>query len=227
MALQAKFPLPSLQLHYVRGCSLAESFYQSVSGPFQLLIVGDPLCQPWAAFSKVSLVGIKPGDEVKGHFSVQPLVSAASGHKVGSFDLYTDGRVVARFAPGAALDLDTTKLLDGYHELRVVAVDADPVETQSRLILPVFVNNHAGSVALTVTPRSQASTADKLKCSVRQAGAKAIVIRQNDREVARVEGEGGEAEIPAEKLGRGPVALQAQSEGDTPAISAPVRLDIL
>jgi hypothetical protein len=38
-AIQAKFPLPSLQLHYARGCSLAEAFYQSISGPYQILIV--------------------------------------------------------------------------------------------------------------------------------------------------------------------------------------------
>jgi uncharacterized protein (TIGR03790 family) len=226
LALQAKFPLPSLQLQYARGCSLAESFYQSVAGPYQLLIVGDPLCQPWAAISKVTLVGIKPGDEVKGNFRVQPIVNAAPGHRVGSLELYTDGRVVARFAPGSTLDLDTTKLADGYHELRIVAVDADPIETQSRSILPIFVNNHGAAVEFTVSPRSQASTTDKLRISVRQPGATAIVVRQNDREVARVQGESGDAEILAETLGRGPVALQAQSEGDKPALSAPVRLEI-
>jgi hypothetical protein len=46
-AIQAKFPDPFIQVHYVRGASLAEAFYQSVAGPYQLLIVGDPLCRPW------------------------------------------------------------------------------------------------------------------------------------------------------------------------------------
>ena len=59
MRTTAKFPLPSIQLHYVRGCSLAEAFYQSVSGPYQLLIVGDPLCQPWAVIPKITVAGVK------------------------------------------------------------------------------------------------------------------------------------------------------------------------
>jgi len=37
-ALQAKFPHPMIHVHYARGCSLAESFYQSVSGPFQTIV---------------------------------------------------------------------------------------------------------------------------------------------------------------------------------------------
>jgi hypothetical protein len=65
-----------------------------------------------------------------------------------------------------------------------------------------------------------------LRVSVRQPGATAIVVRQNRREVARLKGESGDVELPAELLGRGPVALQAESEGDQPAMSAPVRLEI-
>jgi uncharacterized protein (TIGR03790 family) len=226
LALQAKFPLPTLQLHYARGCSLAESFYQSTPGPYQLLIVGDPLCQPWAVISKVKLLGIKAGDEVKGSITVRPMVDAAAGRKIGSLELFTDGRVVARFPPGNPLDLDTTKLADGYHELRIVAIDADPIETQCRTIVPITVNNHDEKLEFTVSPRSPVATTDTLKISVRQAGATAILVRQNRREVARVKGESGEAEVSAETLGRGPVALDAVSEGEHPVNSAPIWLEI-
>ena len=44
-AIQAKFPTAFIQAFYVEGCSLAEAFYQSVTGPYQLLIIGDPLCR--------------------------------------------------------------------------------------------------------------------------------------------------------------------------------------
>jgi len=53
-AIQAKFPDPFLHVHYVKGCTLAEAFYQSVRGPYQLLIVGDPLCRPWARIPQVT-----------------------------------------------------------------------------------------------------------------------------------------------------------------------------
>lgn len=63
-AIQCKFPLPSMHLHYRRGCSLAEAFYQSVASPYQLLIVGDPLCQPWAQRPELSVEGWpNPGAE--------------------------------------------------------------------------------------------------------------------------------------------------------------------
>jgi hypothetical protein len=226
LALQAKFPLPSLFIHYARGCSLAEAFYQSVAQPYQLLIVGDPLCQPWAAMSKVTLLGVKAGDEVKGNFTVEPQVNAAPGHRIDSLELFTDGRLVARFPTGKTLDLDTTKLADGYHELRIVANDADSIETQSRFILPIFVNNHGDRIEFAVSPRSQVANTDKLRFSVRQPGATSIAVRQNRREVARVTGESGDAEVLAGSLGRGPVALDAVSEGEHPAVSAPVWLDI-
>jgi len=32
-AIPAKFPDPFVHVHYVAGCCLAESFYQSITGP--------------------------------------------------------------------------------------------------------------------------------------------------------------------------------------------------
>ena len=54
-AIQAKFPTPLLHAYYADGCTLAEAYYQSVRGPYQLLIVGDPLCRP---FPRSSLEGV-------------------------------------------------------------------------------------------------------------------------------------------------------------------------
>lgn len=47
-AVQFKFPTPFLHAYYAAGCTVAEAFYLSVAGPYQLLVVGDPLCRPWA-----------------------------------------------------------------------------------------------------------------------------------------------------------------------------------
>ena len=226
LALQAKFALPSLFLHYARGCSLAESYYQSVAAPYQLLIVGDPLCQPWAVKPTVTLDGVAEDQEVKGKLTIDPTASAAAGHRVGRFELFVDGRLVALFSPGRSLALDTSKLPDGYHELRVVAVDADAIETRGHVVLPVRVNNHGATVELSATPRSDLAATDHVRISARQPGATAIVVRQNRREIARFEGESGEVELLAATFGRGPVALQAESEGPQPAVSPPLRLNV-
>jgi hypothetical protein len=226
LAIQAKFPLPSLHLHYVRGCSLAESFYQSISSPYQLLIVGDPLCQPWAVFPDVKVGGIEAGKVLSGTVDVAPLATSAAGRRVGKFELFVDGRVVARSDPGKAISLDTTNLSDGYHELRIVGIEEGAIETQGRAVAPIMVDNRGAKLEITVTPRGSVSATAMLRVSVRQPGATAIAIRQNSRQLARVEGEAGDVEIAAADLGRGPTALQAISDGTAPASSAPVSLEI-
>jgi hypothetical protein len=225
-AIQAKFPLPSLHLHYVRGCSLAESFYQSVSGPYQLLVVGDPLCQPWAVPPSVTVQGISDPKNVSGTLSMTPSQGAVGGRPIGAFEVFVDGRLVSRNAPGKTLTLDTTKLPDGFHELRVVGIRADTIETQGRQIVPIMVRNHAAAVEFEVAPRPGVSHLGKLKIRVRQPGATSIAIRQNSREVGRVQGEAGELEIPAATLGHGPTTLQAFSEGPTATVSSPVRINV-
>ena len=56
-SIAQKFPAPALQVHYARGCTAAEAFYQSVTCPYQLLIVGDPLCRPWANVPEITVAG--------------------------------------------------------------------------------------------------------------------------------------------------------------------------
>lgn len=224
-AIQAKFPLPSLQLHYAKGCSLAEAFYQSISGPYQLLIVGDPLCQPWATPPKVLVSGLKAGDVVKGKLALTPSGVPNGGRPIGAFEIFMDGHLVARSEKSGPLDIDTTKMVDGYHELRIVGSGADAIEAQGRVILPFKVQNHDAALEVKAPPASVKSS-DKFRVSVRQPGAKAIVLRQNNRELGRVQGEAGDLEVAAATLGRGTSMLQAFSEGDVPVISAPVRMII-
>lgn len=225
-AIQAKFPLPSLHVHYTRGCSLAESFYQSVSGPYQLLIVGDPLCQPWAVRPQVTVAGIDAAKPTSGTILVTPGGKAAAGQTIGSFELFVDGRQVTnRVTPGQSVRIDTTQLADGHHELRVVGIHAGAIETQGRQVIPFVVRNKSGPVELDIAPRPGVSAAAQLKVKVRHPGATAIVIRQNSREVGRVEGEAGEISIPAATLGNGPTVLQAFSSGAESA-SAPVAIQV-
>jgi hypothetical protein len=225
LALQAKFPLPSLFIHYASGCSLAESYYQSIACPYQQLVVGDPLCQPFAVIPQVSIEGLQAGAEVKGEISFKVNTTVKPPKQVGAVELFLDGRLVARFAPGRSPQLDTTKLPDGYHEFRLVAVNSDPIESRGRLILPLVINNHGRKLELTSTSPTAKAT-EMIHISAKQAGAKSIVVRQNRREIARFEGGEGEADVLAATLGRGPVILQAESSGEGPAFSEPLRLEI-
>lgn len=225
-ALQAKFPLPTLQLHYARGCSLAEAFYQSVAGPYQLLIVGDPLCQPWAVPPVVTVEGLKPNQEVHGDVEIKPGGTAPLGRQLGIFEVLVDGRLVARCQPGQSLTFNASKLLDGYHELRIVGANLDAIETQGRIVVPFTVKKDAPALAFEVQSTGDVAALAEIRVSARQTGATAIAIRQNSREIGRIEGEGGEIAIAAAVLGRGPTTLQAISEGPTPTISKPFSIQL-
>ncbi len=136
-AIAAKFPNPFIHVHYAAGCSLAESFYQSVTGPYQLLIVGDPLCQPWATPPDLTVDGPDSNERVNGTMTI----TAMSKDNVSRFELYVDGRLNDACVPRASLQFDSSRLTDGLHELRIVAVSGDPVEARSRVVIPVQVAN--------------------------------------------------------------------------------------
>ena len=100
-AIQNKFPYASVQVHYARGCSLAEAFYQAVYAPYQLIIVGDPLCQPWANIPQLTVDGAKAGDVLKGKLALQTTASLPRGGTVDRFELYVDGERPVRKAPAS------------------------------------------------------------------------------------------------------------------------------
>jgi hypothetical protein len=93
-------------------------------------------------------------------------------------------------------------------------------------VIPFMVNNGAPPIELSVAPSGGAAGPPTLRVSARQAGAAAIVIRQNSREVGRIDGEQGAIEIAQRSLGRGPTTLQAVSEGPAPAVSRPTAIHI-
>lgn len=262
-AIQAKFPLPSVQVHYRRGCSLAESFYQSVASPYQLLIVGDPLCQPWARrpglkikdwpsdlpfeldLSMLDLPGLEatpadadapsadaseppatdePDDQAEKALSFLPTVTPAAGAGTAHWELFLDGRLRMRLPSGKGVSFDAAQLGPGWHELRCVGIDSDPIESQKSQRGAIEVLEADGApiepVRLTIES-APGGSGDRVAVSASAPGAERISIRQNSREVAAVEGEKGGALIPVELLGAGPIRLQAVAE-PSGAASPPV-----
>ncbi|HEY2883267.1 MAG TPA: hypothetical protein VGJ15_12555, partial [Pirellulales bacterium] len=225
-AIQNKFPYATVQLHYARGCTLAEAYYQAVYGPYQLIIVGDPLCRPWANIPEVTVDGVKSGETLKDKVTLRPSAKLPHGGGADRFRLFVDGRSVDSCGAGESLDLDTKQFADGDHELRVVGVEAGPIESQGRAIIPVRFNNYGKTIKFNVSPEQTAPAGTPLKFSVETSQVLGVEIRQNNRIVAAVKGERGEASVDSRKLGAGPVTFQAVGRGgggaETDVISAPV-----
>ena len=218
-AIQAKFPVAFLQVHYARGCSLAEAFYQSVSGPYQLLVVGDALCQPWAIRPQLALVGLEPGATVNGQVALEPQIPEGTGQGVARVELFVDGRRIATIAPGASHQLETTRLADGLHELRAVGVARGPIQTQGWLIVPFQVNNNGHRVEAALSSGAALTFAQALTVRLEATGATSVELRHHGECLARIEGGQGEVEVAARRLGMGPVTLDVVGQfGDGPTV---------
>ncbi len=234
-AFQDKFPVPAIHVHYARGCSLAEAYYQSVFGPYQLLIVGDPLCRPWANIPTVKVDHFSTDKPLKGTVQLRPRgeLPATGNSKpprhISRFELYADGRRVDGAATGDPLRLDTTQLADGYHEVRVVAIESGPIESQGRLILPVTVDNQGHSITASAASNSVRWN-ESINLTAAAPGMDGIVFFHNARIVGKIDGEKGEASIEARQLGSGPVTLQAvaylRSRVGEQVFSKPIRIAV-
>jgi hypothetical protein len=231
-AIQAKFPCAFLHVHYARGCSLAEAFYQSVFGPYQLLIVGDALCQPWASPLPMEITGLTSDTPVSGAVAVQVRLPGATRSQaaVDHFEVFVDGRRVLADQVEPQFTLDTRELGDGWHELRVVAVAADSVETQSRALLPFVVDQHGETVTLNPAANGSEPVRYGESCVVRAEapGGTTIKILHNSRVVGTISAAAGTCPVDTRILGIGPVTLQASARLNArTCFSRPVTVNVL
>ena len=141
-AIAAKFPSARWHAHYARGCTLAESYYQSVSGPVQLLLVGDPLCCPFGNFPRFSVEGLKSGTTVKADFELQ-INAAANGPNIRSYEMFYDGVFVSAIENPDDVQVAIDGMKNGRHEIRIVGIADTPTanRTSKRLEFAIAKND--------------------------------------------------------------------------------------
>jgi hypothetical protein len=213
-AIAQKFPAPMIQVHYARGCTAAESFYQAVQCPYQLLIVGDPLCRPWANIPEIDCAGLIAGQTVHGAIKIKPQARFAGGLEAEHFEMFLDGFKVGECPPGGSLDFDTDVIADGAHEIRVAAVTKGPVAARGEKIIPFSAANHHGSIDVTCVPEKTVSLNKSLVITVKSPHATRIQVTRGTSLLGAITGSEGKVEIPAVALGCGPVQLQVIAIGD-------------
>ena len=227
-----KFPSPFLHVHYTRGCTLAEAYYQSVAGPYQLLIVGDPLCRPWARIPRFDVTGITVGATLRGHQTWQPITPTErdNGVPIRDFTLYIDGLRRAVQPPGKPFLVDARTLAEGHHLVALVATAANPLATTGRRSFPVTVHHRGQSVELRCD-QHEVGYHEQLQLHVRSPGARSISVFHHRQPVGTVIGSQGVLRLAAKTLGLGPVRLWAQARHDDsetgPVLSRPLSLTVL
>ena len=201
LALHIKFPNPLIHVFYADGCTLAEAFYQSVHGPYQLMVIGDGLCQPFAKRAEFRVEGA--GAPWKGKVAFQPEGAA------GSYELWVDGR---RVATGEPLEWDTTGELDGWHDVRIVHLSNDLLEMRTSQALDGVVANGSHALEASADPVVYGNP-----IQLKVKGAKQFEVWCGGRKVA------DGPSVDSRLVGPGPVDLIVRTET---AQSRPVRVDV-
>jgi hypothetical protein len=136
-AIINKFPHPFIFDCYAEGLTSAEAYYASVTCPYQLLILGDPLCQPFAKPPRFTLQASS-----KIHDRNKPLKLTLQLSQDNEVDpavcwVTLDGNFLAEgaFRPSISLNLKTIPV--GIHELRVGLKTADNVEHKFEAALDI------------------------------------------------------------------------------------------
>lgn len=236
-AIQNKFPNAFMHLHYANGASLAEAFYQSVSGPYQLLIVGDPLCQPWAHIPTFTATvnGVESTDKapavVSGSARLEVQLDPA-GPGISRYELFIDGLRVAAFSPSEDIEFDTSPFQDGWHDVRIVAISTAAAQTQGRVIMPVIFNNHVDPVKMSKPDPIKAKWEEPITIKAGTPGAAGMVLLHNGRPIGQQQGESIQIEVDSSTFGQGPVTIQpvaimiSPSNKQMPVHLAPIDIDI-
>jgi uncharacterized protein (TIGR03790 family) len=87
-----KFPDPQNYFYQARGFSLAECYYQSLTNPYQGLVVGEPLSAPFAQSANVSWIGLTSNALLSASSNLTFQFTAMDAlHPVQQVDLFLDG----------------------------------------------------------------------------------------------------------------------------------------
>ncbi len=222
-SLQYKFPTPMLYGYYARGLSAIESFYQSVASPYQLLIVGDPLAQPFAK---------APDELVEARFvtdgrrrmkiSRRSLRLKVPKSRPASLELSIDDRMFQVVPLTGAVDVQTVDInwpegTSGIYDVRATLTGLDRTEPRVTFVSQVDVQgDHPAPTATVTKARQQAdgfgndgSNATAIEVSLQCPGADRIELHHLGQSVANVQGDEGTVTVETKALGGGPLRFRS------------------
>ncbi len=228
--ITGKFPHPRLFVWYYQGLSLGEALLRSMMWtPYQGLFYGDPLTRPYARFPTVGVTGVPQG-QASGTVTLAPQTESGQPDKwISDLDLFIDGAWHSRITPWDTFVIDTTRLADGYHDLRAVAYEDDLVRSQGEWRGALHVNNYDRTVQVSATPEEgDRDTAFTLDVSAGGGPVAEIRLVQDSRVLAATKMAETQFALSGRVLGAGPVELMVVAEyaDGRLAFSEPLALDI-
>ena len=207
-----KFPHPMIHVHYVDGLTTAEAFYSSVLCPYQLLIVGDPLCQPYC---KPPRFTIETKSDALSHN--QPLVVSLQAE---DSSLTTEPEILQWIVNGVLrnqtlyntqISMRFEKSEPGAHEIRLLVKSAKPMEQHYEQAFWVTLGDSTQQLVVDA-PQVWNLRSDKpLNISVKSSPESGdIKIVHCFEEVGTIPQGKSSIDLSPTKVGYGPVRLHAE-----------------
>lgn len=229
-ALQFKFPLPSLHAFYAKGFTCAEAFYASVQSPYQLLILGDPLCQPYATPPRFKISGCKDRQTVSGVVDIAFAPSEEDNSSDPVQLTWTiDGKPQSQSTFQSKLSIQVAPEDRGAFEWRFIAKGPKPIESRWEKSLWILCGPQDSHLDLQVPKRwsiKKDGNRLKLKLLNKPADLDARLRFHWDTLEAQAN-EAGEFEIDTQRIGLGPVRLQpvaCNQDGQVVFAGLPIRV---
>lgn len=210
-AVQFKFPTPMLHAYYAQGFTSAEAFYSAIQGPYQLLILGDPLCQPYAKPPRFIVQGA-PNEVESGKTTSITFSPSEESNSTDPIEMswLLNGRMLARttYQPEISISVDSGDR--GAQEWRFLAKGPKPVESFWESAIWVFVGPKETHLRLEGPKSWKLEDGSKFKVKVREpaAGTPRVRLRNHWELLDCVPNDQGEFEVEISKVGQGPCSLQ-------------------
>ncbi len=228
-SLPFKFPTPLLYAYYAQGCSLAEAFYLAVESPYQLLIMGDPLCRPFGDehTEAVSLTLLSEDDQVVQIGLEFWRGAEAARTRVQELELFIDGRLVNVGPVTDKLNLKKEGLLPGEHQLTVAAISRHPLRLKTVQSLTFSGPKTAPSPSLEARFDRGGSKEGVITVTLAGEGASKFAVRHLGRQIATTDSAQATLTLPVTQTGYGPVRLIPEALiGENWISGTPVTIDV-
>ena len=203
-----KFPAPMMYGYYATGVTSIEAFYLSISSPYQLLIVGDPLCQPYARPPKewfeIALAD-EPPRQIQ--FLRKTLRITTPHTRANHAEFFIEGKLVQAAPASASVALKVEGETSGHLHVRGVFVGDEPTEPRAGYETWLDLRGPLES-PVAVASEPTADAADARSVTLRCPGADSIKLLYHARTVGTVAGESGTVVVKSASVGAGPVRLR-------------------
>jgi len=129
LSIWTKFPHARVFSFQMAGCTVLESLIQSIRCPLQTLLIGEPLANPWASRSTMTIQGFK-NSLLGERTDVTGEITARDGDVFNKFMFLLDGRILRPPGKSPSITLEPAALISGSHKLRIVAYKIGSVRSQ-------------------------------------------------------------------------------------------------